>query len=194
MIYEVEGKLISSELFEKEFVCNLIACKGSCCVEGESGAPLTLDEVDQLEEEYDNIKEYLTEDGKRIIDKEGVFYMDWENEPVTTIVRGKDCTFITYNEQGIALCGIEKAQREGKTHISKPLSCALYPIRVSSVGGQEVLNYHRWQICSPACDNGKELGVKVYKFLEGPLTKAYGKEFFSALEILNTEIERQKSI
>ena len=187
MIFEVQGRLVSSELFEKEFACNLVACKGACCIEGEGGAPLTMDEVDLIEEHYSEYEEYLTEKGKLAIKKGGVFYMDWENEPVTTLVGNKDCAFVTYSENGIALCGIEKAQREGKTSISKPISCALYPIRVSKVGDQEVLNYHRWSICSPACDNGKELGVKVYEFLKGPITKAFGHEFYQELEIIDKE-------
>ena len=190
MIFEIQGKLVSSELFEKEFVCNLNACKGACCVEGEGGAPLTLSEVDAIEEHYSEVEPYLTENGKAAIAKQGVFYMDWENEPVTTLVGNKDCSFVTYDENGITLCGIEKAQREGKTKISKPISCALYPIRVSQINGQEVLNYHRWSICSDACVKGQELGIKVYQFLKKPIIKAFGEEFFREMELIDKEYSK----
>lgn len=185
---EIDDKLVSLDLFEKQFVCDLNKCKGACCVEGDSGAPLTMEEVEILENEYKNIKPYLTKEGIEVIDKEGVFYIDIDNEPVTTLVNQKECSFVTYDENGITKCGIEKAYEQGATKFKKPISCNLYPIRVAKLKNFKALNYNKWDICAPACDLGKELQVSVYKFLKDPLIRAFGKEFYQKLEIVNKEL------
>ena len=189
MIIEIEDKLVSQELFDKHFVCNLSACKGACCVEGDDGAPLTMDEVELIENHIDDIKPYMTEAGIDMVDRKGVFYMDRDNEPVTALVKGKDCVFVTLDAQGITKCGIEQAYREEKFPFIKPISCHLYPILVKKYAKFESLNYDRWPICKPACQLGEELKVPVFKFLKEPLIRKYGAEFYAELEKVSKEIE-----
>lgn len=188
MIIEIEDKLVSQDIFEKHFVCNLSACKGACCVEGDDGAPLTLEEVDLIENHLEDIKPYMRQEAIDVVAKKGVFYMDRDNEPVTSLVKGKDCVFVTLDEQGITKCGIERAYREKVIPFNKPISCHLYPIRVQKYAKFESLNYDRWPICKPACALGEELKVPVYKFLKEPLIRKYGEDFYQELEKVSAEL------
>lgn len=192
MIIEIGDKLVSDEIFEKEFVCNLGACKGECCVSGDDGAPLTLEEVSLLEDNLDAIKPYMTEEGKGAIERNGVFYMDNDNEPVTSLVKGAECAFVFYDNDGITKCSVEQAYRDGKTEFNKPISCHLYPIRVQKFKSFTALNYDRWPICKDACTLGEELGVPVFKFLKEPLIRAYGTPFYEKLEAAAIELEKSK--
>jgi len=192
MIIEIDDKLVSQDIFDKHFVCNLSACKGACCVEGDDGAPLTMEEVDLIENHLDDIKPYMTQKGIDVVDEKGVFYMDRINEPVTSLVNGKDCVFVTIDDQGITKCGIEQAYREDKIPFNKPISCHLYPIRVTKYAKFESLNYDRWPICKPACSLGESLQVPIYKFLKEPLIRKYGKEFYEELEKVSDEIKNQQ--
>ncbi|MCB9223838.1 MAG: DUF3109 family protein [Crocinitomicaceae bacterium] len=189
---EIGDKLVSTELFEKEFVCNLKACKGVCCVEGDDGAPLTMDEVDLIEDHIDDIKPYMTPEGIAQIEKSGVFYMDQDNEPVTSLNKGRECSFVTKNEEGIYMCTIEQAYREGNINFNKPISCHLYPIRVKKYRTFESLNYDKWPICDDACTLGEQLKVKVYQFLKEPLIRAYGESFYAELEKVDEELQKAK--
>lgn len=193
MIIEIEDKLVSQDIFDKQFVCNLSACKGACCVEGDDGAPLTLEEVDLIEDNLDAIKPYMTKKGIDVVDDKGVFYMDRTNEPVTSLVNNKDCVFVTLDDQGITKCGIEQAYREEKIGFNKPISCHLYPIRINKYAKFESLNYDRWPICKPACALGEELKVPVYKFLKEPLIRKYGEDFYAELEKINGEIQKMNA-
>lgn len=189
MLVQIDDKILSSELFERKFVCDLNACKGACCIEGDAGAPLTLEEVDILEDIYDHVVPYMRPEGIAAVEKEGVFYMDHTNEPATTLVNGAECAFVYFDKQGIttaegssvAKCAIEKAYLEGKTSWKKPISCHLYPIRVSQVGDMTALNYNEWKICEPACSCGEALDVPVFRFLKEPIVRAFGAEFFDDL-------------
>ncbi len=192
MIIEIQNKLVSQDLFDQHFVCNLSACKGACCVEGDDGAPLSLEEVDLIETHIDDIKPYMTPKGIEVVDETGVFYMDRFNEPVTALVNKKDCAFVTHDEAGITKCGIEQAHREGKIPFNKPISCHLYPIRIKKSPNFEALNYDRWPICKPACQLGEELKVPVFKFLKEPLIRKYGERFYEELELVNKEIDQLK--
>lgn len=189
---EIEGKLLSLDLFEKEFVCNLSACKGACCEEGDSGAPLTFEEVDTLEESLEIIRPYMTEEGREVVDSQGVFYMDHDNEPVTSLVNGKECAFVTYDDNGITKCGVEEAYNDGKIDFKKPISCHLYPIRVAKLRKYEAINYDKWSICSDACKLGEELNVKVYQFLKEPIIRRWGEKFFGELIQIDEEIQKNK--
>ena len=182
MIIEIGDKLVSGEIFEKEFVCNLNACKGACCIEGNEGAPLQQGEIDLLEEHLEAIKPYMTEGGVKQVDTKGVFYMDRENEPVTSLVRGKECAFVFFDEKGITKCAVQQAYRDEKIPFNKPISCHLYPIRVKKYKSFTALNYDKWPICKDACALGEELGVPVYRFLEEPLKRVYGVAFYTELE------------
>jgi len=189
---EIEGKLLSLELFEKEFVCNLSACKGACCVEGDAGAPLTYEEVDILEDSLGKIRPYMTEKGKEVIDGKGVFYMDQDNEPVTSLVNGRECAFVSYDKNGVTKCSVEDAYNDGEITFKKPISCHLYPIRVAKLRKYEALNYDKWKICSDACKLGAELNVKVYQFLKEPIIRKWGEEFFEELTQIDQEIHKNK--
>ncbi len=193
MIIEVGDKLVSDEVFEKQFVCNLSACKGACCVEGDDGAPLKMEEVNQLEDHIDAITPYMTEAGKKAVADNGVFYMDNANEPVTALVNGAECVFVFFDEKGITKCAVEKAYRDGKTDFNKPISCHLYPIRAQKFKSFTALNYDKWPICKDACTLGEELAVPVYRFLKEPLIRAYGAAFYDKLEVVDAELKRQKN-
>lgn len=186
---QIDGKLLSEDLFKAHFVCDLNACKGACCVEGDAGAPLKEEEIDKLEENLPEILPFLNDKGKASIGKSGAFVVDVDGEYVTPLVEGKECAFATFDENGIAKCGIEQAYNQGKSDFQKPISCHLYPIRVHKGKFHEALNYHKWPICAPACECGSKLEVKVFRFLKGAIIRAYGEEFYSKLE----EADRLKS-
>jgi hypothetical protein len=194
MLVEIQDKVVSLDLFEKKFVCDLNACKGACCIEGDSGAPLTEEEISIIEDDLEFIKPYMRPEGIAEVEKTGVFYMDWDNDPVTTLVNGAECAFVYFDEKGITKCAIEQAHKAGKTNFKKPISCHLYPIRTQKYAQFEALNYNEWKICSPACSCGESLNVKVYKFLKEPIIRAYGEAFFEEMELVNQELERQAKI
>lgn len=191
MIIEIQNKLVSTDLLQEEFVCNLSACKGACCVEGTSGAPLTMEEVSLIEDAIEEIKPFLTEKGKKEIAKKGVFYMDSDNEPVTMLNGGKECSFMTKDEKGISKCGIETAYRNGAIPFNKPASCHLYPLRENQLTNQLALHYDRWPICSDACALGKELKVPVYKFLKEPIVRVYGQTFYDEMDKVAAEMKKK---
>lgn len=192
MLIEVKDKVVSLDIFEQKFVCDLNACKGACCIEGDAGAPITLDEISVLEDDLEKIKPYMRQEGIDAVEESGVFYMDWDNEPVTTLVNGKECAFVFFDEKGITKCAIEQAHKDGKTSFKKPISCHLYPIRVQKYAQFEALNYNEWNICKPACACGSKLDVKVYKFLKEPIVRAFGEDFYNELETINSELEKKK--
>lgn len=182
MILQVGDVILTSEILTECFCCDLDACKGACCVEGDSGAPLTLDEVGRLEEVLDEVWPDLSAKAQSLIDKQGVAYTDEEGDLVTSIVNGKDCVFTCYGADGCCFCATDKACREGRTAWSKPLSCALYPIREKRfANGLTGLQYHRWDICRPAVAKGRELNLKVYRFLKEPLIRRFGEEWYAEL-------------
>lgn len=191
MLVQIEDIILSTELFERKFVCDLNACKGACCVQGDSGAPLTVEEVDILEEIYDQVVPYMRPEGIAAVEEEGVFYMDFSNEPATTLVNGAECAFVYFDEQGITKCAIEKAHLEGKTDWKKPISCHLYPIRVKQMGDVTALNYNHWNICEPACACGESLNIPVFRFLKEPLIRAFGQPFYD--DMLKVEEELNKN-
>jgi hypothetical protein len=192
MLVEIQDKVVSLDLFEKKFVCDLNACKGACCIEGDAGAPITEEEIAILEDDLEFIKPYMRPEGIAEVEKTGVFYMDWDNEPVTTLVNGAECAFVFFDEKGITKCAIEQAHKDGKTSFKKPISCHLYPIRAQKYAEFEALNYNEWKICAPACACGENLNVKVYKFLKEPIVRAYGEAFYEEMEIVDRELEKQK--
>ncbi|MCF2493569.1 DUF3109 family protein [Dyadobacter chenhuakuii] len=185
----IDNTCISDDIEDQLFVCNLDKCKGACCVEGDSGAPLDEDELAILDEIYPHVEPYLTQAGKDVIAKEGTYTKDWDGDYVTPIINGKECAYALYDERGILKCGIEQAYNDGKIAYKKPISCHLYPIRVTKYEQYHALNYDRWEICSPACSLGEELGVPVYKFLKDPLIRAYGPKWYNQL---TQEIEERK--
>ncbi len=181
MIVEIGNKLVSASLLEKRFVCDLNACKGACCVEGDAGAPVTLAEISMLESILEKVKPYMTEKGIEAVENTGVFYMDEDNDPVTTLMDGGACAFTVFEEDGTAKCGIEKAYYDREIKWKKPLSCELFPIRVKEYTQFTAVNFEEIDICKPACSCGEKLNIPVYRFLKAPIIRGFGEEFFNEL-------------
>jgi len=184
--------VISDDVKENFFVCDLEKCKGACCVEGDAGAPLADEETAILDDIYPLIKGYLTDEGIEAIERQGTWVRDWDGEQVTpTIGDNGACAYALTDERGILKCGIEQAYLEGKIGFKKPISCHLYPIRITKYDDFDALNYDRWDICSAACVLGSQLGVPVYKFLKEPLIRKYGEDWYAELV---KEIEGEKEL
>lgn len=181
MIIEIDNVLVSTDIFTEYFCCDLDACKGICCVEGDAGAPITIDEIAGIEDAIDTVWDDLSATAQAVIDKQGVAYTDRDGDLVTSIVGGKDCVFTCY-EKGCCLCALERAWRAGKTAFCKPISCALYPIREKKLSnGMVALNYNRWDVCHDAVKKGNELRLPVYRFLRDPLVRRFGEDFYQQL-------------
>ena len=178
----VDDVLVSDDVIEKAFVCDLKKCKGACCEEGDYGAPLELEEVEFYQNNIEKIRPYMSEAGLAVLEKDGFWEEDIEGEPVTTTVQGKDCVFVKRDDDGTLKCSIEHAYKAGEISYNKPISCHLYPIRITKTKMGEALNYDRWDICSAACTLGESLKVPVFQFLKEPLIRKYGKEWYEALE------------
>lgn len=188
---QIDDKLISEDLFSEEFVCNLAKCKGICCVEGDAGAPLDEDETKILDEIYPKIKPYLRPEGIQAIEEQGTYTLDFEGDLVTPLVNNAECAYVIFDEKGYTKCAIEKAYEDGVIDWQKPISCHLYPIRITEYSNFSAINYHEWDICSDACTLGKELGVKVYQFLKKPLIRKYGEDFYQTLSEAAEEWEKE---
>lgn len=180
-IVEVGGVLVSSEIFTEFFCCDLEQCKGICCVEGDAGAPVTVDEIAAIEDSIDVVWNDLSAGAQSVIDRQGVAYVDEEGDLVTSIVNGKDCVFTCYDGD-TCLCALEKAYRNGRCSFCKPISCALYPIREKRFSSGLVgLNYNQWSVCKVAREKGRELNMRVYEFLREPLIRRFGEEWYCEL-------------
>ena len=178
---QIGDALVSLDVVECHFVCNLDACRGACCIEGDAGAPITEEEYRQLQELLPQLLDDLTPAAREVIARQGVAYVDEEGDLVTSIVGGKDCVFTCYGENGRCMCAIEKAFREGRTAFYKPLSCHLYPIRITRYPAFTAVNYHRWKICKAAEVLGRKEGVRVYRFLREPLIRCFGEAWYDEL-------------
>lgn len=176
--------LVSDDLLNIRFACDLSACKGACCVEGDAGAPLEEEEISLLEDDLDEVLPFMTEQGRETVRETGVFEYDADANYVTPLVKGKECAFTNFDDDGIAWCAIEKAWEKGLTNFRKPSSCHLYPVRIGRYSHFDALNYHHWEICRPALKRGAETGLPLYRFLEEPLTKKYGEGWYKDLSRL----------
>jgi len=188
MMLQIQDTIISLDVVEECFICDLSFCKGICCVEGESGAPVEEDEVARLEEVLPVVWDDLSPEAQEVIKAQGVVYVDEDGEFVTSIVNGEDCVFTCYDENGYCKCAIEKAYREGKTDFYKPISCHLYPIRVAQYKEFRAVNYHRWNVCQAAKELGKKNKVRVYQFLKEPLIRKFGEDWYKQLNTAAEEI------
>ena len=236
MILDIDNILVSSDVLTEHFACDLEKCHGRCCIEGDAGAPITIDEIEHIEYNLDQVWPLLSAQAQSVIDKQGVAYTDQEGDLVTSIVGGKDCVFTCYDDiklslpsensessenpgipgksgksgiSGISgtletsgnsassdrivknccLCAYEKLYRQNKIQWCKPISCALYPIRVKTLrGGITALNYHRWDVCRDAVERGKREGIKVYQFLREPLIRRFGTEWYEQLCVAADEM------
>ncbi len=192
----IDRAIVSDDIKENFFVCNLTKCKGACCVEGDLGAPLEESELEILEKIYPQVKPYLSAEGQAVIEKEGTWVKDWEDDFSTPTIGDRECAYAIYDEKGVLKCGIEQAYRDGKIDYIKPVSCHLYPIRINKYEEFDALNYDRWSICSDACTLGNELKVPIYKFLKEPLTRKYGQDWYGELvkQIENPEEDGNSAV
>lgn len=181
VMLQIQDKLVSLDLAERCFCCDLSKCLGECCIEGDAGAPITEAEHEILKKLVAVVKDDLSPAAREVIEKSGVAYVDEEGDLVTQIVDGRNCVFTTYGPGGMCLCALEKAFREGRSSFRKPISCYLYPLRVTEYDGFTAVNYHRWKICRCAEKNGRTLGMPLYKFMREPLIAAFGQEWYDEL-------------
>ena len=175
---QIKDTLISEDVFETCFVCDLGKCKGMCCVEGDAGAPLTHEEYEAIKDVLPKIWDDLSLKARELIEKQGIAYIDDDGELVTSIIKGRECVFTYFDADGVCRCAIDNAFREGKISVQKPISCHLYPIRLRKYDDFTALNYDRWSVCRPALRLGKKTGIKLYQFLKEPLICKFGEEWY----------------
>lgn len=191
VLLQIQHTLVSLDLIERYFVCDLDACLGACCIEGDAGAPLAAGESERIVEVLPAVQDELLPRARAAIAADGVSYTDPDGDLVTQIVDGRDCVFTCYAPGGKCLCALEKAFREGRIPDVKPISCRLYPVRLKEYDGFTAVNLHRWKICRPAETLGRRLGVRAFEFLKGPLTARFGPEWYAELELTAREYLRQ---
>lgn len=181
IMLQIGNTLVSLDLAERFFCCDLDKCLGQCCIEGDAGAPITTEEYKKLEEITPSLMPELLPAAIKVIEEDGVGYTDEEGDLVTSIIDGKNCVYTCYASGGKCLCAIERAYRQGKCDFRKPISCYLYPLRLTEYPTFTAINYHRWKICRSAEINGKELGIRLYQFMKEPLIERFGKEWYDEL-------------
>lgn len=181
-MFQLGKTIVSEDVIEKEFLCNLSACKGACCIDGDAGAPLEKEETKILDEIYHKVKPFLRKEGIEAIKKQGTYITTKDGELETPLINGADCAYVIFDDKNTALCAIEEAYNQGEVKWKKPISCHLYPVRVNNYTEFSAVNYHKWKICSDACSLGEELGVPIYKFVKEALIRKFGEDWYSELE------------
>ena len=176
---QIQQTLISDDIFEEEFICDLCRCKEQCCIDGESGAPITKEEYTEINEILPEIWDDLSPKAQELINEQGIAYTDYDGELVTSIIKGEECVFTFFDENGVCKCAIDNAYREGRISVQKPISCHLYPIRLKEYEEFTAVNYNRWSICEPAVDLGRKNGVPLYRFLKEPLIRKFGEDWYN---------------
>ena len=189
-MFQLGKTIVSEDILEKKFVCDLSSCKGECCVVGDAGAPLSKEETQVLEKIYPKVKPFLREEGIVSIEKQGTWIANDSDEPETPLINDAECAYVIFDEKGTALCGIEEAYNKNIIDWKKPISCHLYPVRVQDYSEFSALNYHQWDICDDACSLGKEFQVPVYKFLKEALTRRFGENWYK--ELVKVAEQKQK--
>ena len=179
---EIGRTIVSLDILEKHFLCDLLKCKGACCVEGDSGAPLTDDEAIAIEQHYPVFEKYLPESHRAEVKKQGFSIIDSDGDLVTPLVNNRQCAYAFTDEKGILKCAIEKVYLEGKIPFRKPVSCHLFPIRITQYQRFDAVNYQQLDICQPGRECGAGEKLPLYKFLREPLIRKYGKEWYEQLE------------
>lgn len=193
-MFQIGETIVSLDVISENFLCDLSACKGECCVEGDAGAPVEEVEVDILNEILPIVWDDLSPQAQKVIEEQGAVYKDRDGDLVTSIVNGKDCVFTYYDGDHTCKCAIEKAYKEGKTDFYKPISCHLYPVRLEKYKDFIALNYHRWRICKAAVVLGNKEGLKIYQFLKEPLIRCFGEKWYQELSVVAEEYNKQKNI
>ena len=190
MFVEIQDTLVSLDLLKEPFCCDYEQCRGECCVEGDAGAPVEEEEIAELEAALEVVWDELTPQAREVIDRQGVAYVDIQGDLVTSIVNGRDCVFARKDENGSVYCTIDRAYREGKLSWQKPISCHLYPVRLSKVGDMTAVNYHRWNICECGRCKGRALHLPMYKFLKEPLIRRFSQAWYDEVELVAGEVEK----
>lgn len=191
-MFVIKETLVSLDLIERFFVCDLEVCKGQCCIDGDAGAPLFDEEKKEIDLNINKILPLLTPGGRKAIEHEGTAYYDPDGDLVTTLVEGCNCAYSIFSENGTCLCALEKGFRDGELPMLKPSSCFLYPVRLKKMGGMTAVNLHRWKICNCAEKKGRNLGIRAYQFLKEPLIRQFGEEWYEELEKVASEWLKQK--
>ena len=181
-MFQLGKTIISEDIIKKDFLCNLSACKGACCIDGDAGAPLEEGELKIMEAIYPKVKPFLRQEGIDAIEAQGTYTTTEDGEFETPLINGADCAYVIFDEKNVALCAIEEAYNQGEVDWKKPVSCHLYPVRIQDYSEFSAVNYHKWQICDDACTLGEELGVPVYKFVKEALIRKFGEDWYAELE------------
>lgn len=189
-MFQIGKTIISEDIIQKDFVCNLSACKGACCIDGDAGAPLDNHEVEKLKAIYPKVKPFLRKEGVDAIEKQGTSITTSFGDLETPLINGADCAYVIFDEKNTALCGIEEAYNQGEIDWKKPVSCHLYPIRVKEYSEFSAINYDKWEICDDACTLGNSLQVPVYKFVKQALIRKFGEDWYSELEKVAQKIKK----
>lgn len=189
---EIGRTIISRDIFEEHFLCDLLKCKGACCIEGDSGAPLKKEEAEIIKQEYPNFKEYISGKHKHEIEKQGFSVIDSDGDLVTPLINNRQCVYTLTDKNGILKCAIEKAFYEGKTTFRKPVSCHLFPIRITEYKKYDAVNYQELAICIPGKECGKSAKLPLYKFLKEPLVRNYGDEWYKEVEVAAEYLKKDK--
>lgn len=184
-MFQLGKTIVSEDIIEKDFVCNLSACKGICCVEGEAGAPLEEEETKILEDIYPIVKPFLREEGIKAIEEQGTWITSDFGELETPLVNNAECAYVIFDDKGTSLCAIEEAYNKDLVDWKKPISCHLYPVRVKDYSEFAAVNYHKWDICDDACSLGSELQVPVFKFVKEALIRKFGQHWYDELESIS---------
>jgi len=179
---QIGKTIVSEEIIKKEFICNLSACKGQCCIDGNAGAPLEKKELQIIRDIYPKVKPFMRKEGIAEIEKQGVYTTNKDGEHETTLIKGVDCAYVIYDDKKVALCAIEKAYNQGVIPWKKPISCHLYPVRIQDFSEFFAVNYNKWSICDDACTLGAELQVPIYKFVKQALIRKFGEDWYTELE------------
>ena len=184
IMFQIEKTIVSEDLIEKQFVCNLGACKGACCLDGDAGAPLEKEELEILERVYPKIKPFLRKEGIAAIEEQGLYTTNDDGEYETTLINGGECAYVIFDDKKTALCAIEEAYNQGAISFIKPISCHLYPVRIREYSEFYAVNYDYWPICDDACVLGRELQVPVYKFVKQSLIRKFGESWYEELDLI----------
>lgn len=190
-MFQIGKTIVSEEIISNDFVCNLNACKGACCVDGQYGAPLEDSETEVLVDIFKDVKPYLRAEGIEAIMEQGAFVKGEDGEWETPLVNKSECAYVIFSENGISKCGLEEAYNDGATTWKKPVSCHLYPVRTREYSEFTAVNYHKWEICDPACSLGQELKVPVYKFVKEALIRKFGEDWYRELEEVALETAKR---
>ncbi|MFB9056047.1 DUF3109 family protein [Mariniflexile ostreae] len=189
-MFQIGKTIVSEDIIEKDFLCNLSACKGACCIDGDAGAPIDKNEIEILEAIYPKVKPFLRKEGIEAIEKQGLYTTNDYGDFETPLINGADCAFVIFDDKKTALCGIEEAYNQGEIAWKKPVSCHLYPVRIQEYSEFVGVNYEKWDICDDACTLGRELQVPIYKFVKEALIRKFGEEWYAELETVAKGMNR----